>query len=223
MPTRSSISTARSRACRFVPAPWARIVSMIWSPIVNDGIEARHRLLEDHRHVPAADAAHLALAAASSRSARRAATRPRRDRRRRRQQPHQARAPSSSCRSRSRRRGRGSRPAERERDVVDGCERALRGARISVVSPSTTSRSEPAGAAAAEAVRVGSVAGHQYRRSRGSKMSRRPSPSEFRPEHDQRDHDARDDRPATTDTSSSCDPPRSSARGSASAAGRRGR
>ena len=62
MPTRSSISIAafagvRARSCCWCSAT----ASAIWSPIVFTGIQARHRLLEDHADLVAAHRADLGV------------------------------------------------------------------------------------------------------------------------------------------------------------------
>ncbi len=142
-------------------------------------VERRHRLLEDDRHGAAAAPAHLArrqlqqvLAleqdAAAGDARRRAAAGPSR------------RARSWSCRSRSRRPGRRSRRGStRERHVLHGAgSRACGGAprrsgpRRRARDPPASAR-RPSGRCRSTPLLVCRV--------RGSKMSRRPSPKEFRP------------------------------------------
>jgi hypothetical protein len=138
---RHSAARSPDRGCRPAPAvrrrgrgapcPAAEMEAQRLLDLEADGeagVEAGHRLLEDHRHVLADDLAALALASGQQVAA---------------VEGHavggdlavQGSRPitasmATTCRSRTRRRWRGPRPHRRQRNAVDGAEGARRGCRI---------------------------------------------------------------------------------------------
>ena len=129
MPTRRKSSTARARASRRDFFRWMRIPLGDLPADRVDGVQAGHRLLEDHRHDVAAHVAHRPLGQREEVSCPRA--RPRRTRfaRAGTRRDGGSRARSRSCRTHSRRPARPWSPRDVERHSVDGANDALIGAK----------------------------------------------------------------------------------------------
>ena len=119
MPTRPSTSTARLvRPAAYARGAAAR-VSAICLPDGHRRVQRRHRVLEDHPDLVAADLAHARVVAAPARSGPPSRIWPPAMCAAGRQQPHDRHRRSSSCRSRTRRPGRAPRRVHREAHAVD--------------------------------------------------------------------------------------------------------
>ena len=140
IPTWSSSSPARAVGLRRSRPKCVSSASRICRPIVSTGFRRRHRVLEDHRDLAAADLAQLARRRASSRS------RPSKMRRAaRRRGPARGRMPEQRERRDALAAARLADDAERlarrdvERDAVDGVDRAARASRTRRAGRSTAS------------------------------------------------------------------------------------
>ena len=166
IPTRSSSSTARSMRRGLGRCPVVRadlLDDLVADPV--DRVERRHRVLEDHRDLGAADAPQLARRSPSSRSCAAEASPALEARVGRAREPHQRHRGHRLAASPTRRRSRRTSPRlDVERDAVDGLHEAVLGARSETRRSSTSSSG--VGALMPTAGSAGRAARRRCRRSR---------------------------------------------------------